>query len=77
MLGNSQQHSSKCRNTTICFQTPHCHRIQDKQELEHLLANLEFFKCFLTKTDHIAGKMILELRVPWPSMMFELHMVQV
>ena len=29
------------------------------------------------KTDHIAQKMILELRVPWLSMIFELPMVQV
>ena len=29
------------------------------------------------KTKHIAQKMILELRVPWPFMMFELPMVQV
>ena len=29
------------------------------------------------KTDHIALKLILALRVPWPSMMFGLPMVQV
>ena len=29
------------------------------------------------KTKHIAQKMILELRAPWPFMMFELPMVQV
>ena len=29
------------------------------------------------KTKHIAQKMILELRVPWPFMMFELPTVQV
>ena len=29
------------------------------------------------KTKHIAQKMILELRVPWPFMMLEVPMVQV